>query len=96
MEYVRLPIFVHTPTSESLSSASIEFTLKDCKVIPNIPFFRIDVIEPYFEGNKEYSRIIVSGNPYYSTLTMEEVLYEIEIQNEEQDSINLFNLLTEN
>ena len=96
MEYVRLPIFVHTQTSESLSSASIEFSLKDCKVIPNIPFFRIDVIEPYFEGNKEYSRIIVSGNPYYSTLTMEEVLYEIDAQNEEYYTINPFNTLNEN
>ena len=96
MEYVKLPIFFHTQTSESLKSASVEFTFKDCKVIPDIPFFKIDVILPYFEDGKEYSQIMVSGERFYSTLTVSEVLYEIESQYEEIYAINAFNNLNEN
>jgi hypothetical protein len=96
MEHVKLPIFFHTSTSKGLSDASVEFTLKDCSVIPNVPFFVIDCVLPFVEDNKEYSRIMSSGVVYYSTLTVDEVLYEIELQNEENKVINYFNLLNEN
>jgi len=96
MEYVILPVFFHTSTSSSLLNASVEFSLKDCRVVPDIPFFRIDCVLPYFEDGKEYSQIMVSGIPYYSTLTVDEVLHEIETQNEDYEAINNFNMLNKN
>lgn len=71
--YLLIPVYFHTESTKLLQSCNIKIN-PDNYIIRDMAFFNFDLIMPVFEDEREYCQIELSGNKYFSPLTMEEVL----------------------
>jgi hypothetical protein len=73
MDYIVLPVLFSNQNTNLLKECNISFKLTDCTVMETA-FFTIDAVVPFLQDGIEYSQVHISGNVFYSTLTMDEVL----------------------
>lgn len=76
-EPIILPILFRNQATSTKENLGVDYKMSDNSV-REIPFYNINVLCPYFDGETEYCTVFSGGHQFISTMTMEYIMDLIE------------------